>query len=68
MTSLANPYSNRLRILQTLTAKAILASQSIGALDGVQSGGSVDLYFALVDKYGTVVKTDSSSKLFIRYI
>lgn len=32
----------------------------------VQSGGSIDLYFALVDKYGTIVRTDSKSKLSIR--
>ncbi len=31
----------------------------------VQSGGTIDLYFALIDKYGTIVKTDNSSKLFL---
>ena len=35
-------------------------------LDNVQSGGKLDLYFVLIDKYGTVLRTDNSSKLFIR--
>lgn len=34
----------------------------------VQSGGGFSLYFALVDKYGTVVKSDNNSKLLLRSV
>jgi len=35
---------------------------------GVQSGGAIDMYFVLLDKYNQPIATDSSSKLFITYI
>jgi aminopeptidase C len=33
---------------------------------GMQSGGKVSMYFALIDKYSTIVRTDVQSKLYIR--
>ncbi|TNV88190.1 hypothetical protein FGO68_gene11546 [Halteria grandinella] len=35
-------------------------------ISNVQSGGQLSIYFALIDKYGSVIRTDNSSKLFIR--
>ncbi|TNV88176.1 hypothetical protein FGO68_gene8013 [Halteria grandinella] len=34
-------------------------------IDNVQSGGQINIYFALIDKYGSVIRTDNTSKLFI---
>lgn len=33
----------------------------------MRSGGTVDLTFVVADKYGTIVRTDSESKLQIKY-
>lgn len=35
-------------------------------MEKVQSGGKLSLYFGLIDKYETFVKTDSKSKLLIK--
>ena len=37
-----------------------------GDINNVQSGGTLDMYFVLVDKYKSVIRTDNTSKLFLR--
>lgn len=37
-----------------------------GTLANVQSGGKTSAYFVLIDKYGTVVKTDTTSKIYFK--
>lgn len=46
--------------------RRILTEASNSSIDNVQSGGEISLYFALIDKYGSVIRTDGTSKLFIR--
>lgn len=50
------------------TNSTILSRLLSTSSDIYQSGGQINTEFALVDKYDTIVATDSSSKLYITTI
>ena len=51
-------------LLKTLNFKGRALNSA--TLNNVSSGGGIDIYFALIDKYNYIVRSDSASKLFIK--
>ncbi|TNV88178.1 hypothetical protein FGO68_gene13761 [Halteria grandinella] len=51
---------------KSLTRRSLISANKSASIENVQSGGSVELFFALVDKYGTFITSDNKSKLIIK--
>lgn len=65
--SLVKIYKNQTSY-KTLSKIRVLEDSSPMNVNDIQSGGKFSLYFALIDKYGTVIQYDNNSKLLIRSV
>ena len=63
LNSSAYPQSRRLLQAGNQSSNS---SSTIGSISNAQSGGAINLYFVLIDKYGSVYKADNSSKLDVK--